>query len=146
MNKELLNQAPPCDHEAEAAILGISLTVPERFHEISSSLKLEDFSSESLRTLYGAMLRLQALGHPIDITLLVGELRDFGEYNRDNGVNATTLVNLYRLYPVPSNLPYYIGRVKEMGRRRHALQRGINLVQAAYNIQASPTLRRRCQW
>ena len=42
------------------------------------------------------MLRLHSASKPIDITLVVGELRDSGQYNTEDGVSATTLVELFR--------------------------------------------------
>jgi hypothetical protein len=38
-------------------------------------------------------------GLPLDVALLVGELRDGGHYNAELGVSAATLVKLYRLCP-----------------------------------------------
>ena len=51
---------------------------------------------------------------PIDVTLLVGELRDSGQYGAEGGVSATTLVELFRLLPLVRHLPYYVERVAEM--------------------------------
>ena len=51
---------------------------------------------------------------PIDVTLLVGELHDSGQYDMEDGVSATTLVDLFRLFPLACNLPHYLERVVEM--------------------------------
>ncbi len=48
---------------------------------------------------------------PFDATLLVGELRDRGQYNVEDGVSAATLVNLFRLFPLACNLSHYMERV-----------------------------------
>jgi replicative DNA helicase len=67
------------------------------------------------------MLSLQQRGLPADATLVVGELRDRGQYNVVDGVSATTLVNSFRLFPLVQHVPYYVQRVGEMARRRHVI-------------------------
>jgi replicative DNA helicase len=108
------------------------LFTPHKFSEIARALTVDDFTDDANRTIFGAMLRLDALGHPVDITLLVGELRDFGEYSADRGVCAATLANLYRNFPMASNLSFYVARLLEVSRRRRGLEQGIELIQAAY--------------
>jgi len=142
-NVDLLDEPPPRDFDSEAAILGVALMYPARFAEITKALTAEDFTDEAHRTIYGAMLRLHALGRPIDPTLVVSELRDFGEYDRDKGITAATICNLYRLFPLQSNLQWYVGRMLEMSRRRRGLERGIKLVQAAHNPSTLPMTPRR---
>ena len=43
-----------------------------------AALEPVDFAGEANRTIYEAMLRLHSAGKPIDVTLLVGELREAG--------------------------------------------------------------------
>ena len=62
---------------------------------------------------------------PPDATLVVGELRDSGLYNADEGVSVATLVELFRLYPLVQHLPHYLDRVVEMSHRRRALAQGV---------------------
>ena len=95
---------------------------PARFDEVAKELAAEDFTDEANRIIFGAMLRLHALGKPIDCALLVGELRDFGEYDADKGVSAATIAHLFRLFSLQSNLKWYVGRLLEMTRRRRGLE------------------------
>ena len=55
---------------------------------------------------------------PIDVTLVVGELRDRGQYGAANSVSATTLVELFRPAPLVRELPQYLSRVLEVSRPR----------------------------
>ena len=71
------------------------------------------------------MLRLQAAGKVIDVAQLVGELRDRGLYNPENGVSAARQIDLFRLFPLACDLPHYLERVVEMSHRRHALEQGV---------------------
>ena len=64
------------------------------------------------------MLRLHSAGKPINVTLLVGELRDAGQYGAEGGVSAATLAELFRPVPLVRELPQYLSRVLEVSRRR----------------------------
>ena len=55
---------------------------------------------------------------PVDVTLVVGELRNRGQYNAEDGVSAATLVELFRPAPLVRELPQYLSRVLEISRRR----------------------------
>ena len=91
---------------------------PGRIAEVAAALEPADFADEANRTIYEAMLRLHSAGKPIDVALLVGELRDGGQYNAEHGVSAATLVELFRPAPLVRELPQYLSRVLEISRRR----------------------------
>ena len=88
---------------------------------MAATLEPADFGDQANRIIYAAMLRLHSAGRPIDVTLLVGELRDSGKYNAEGGVSAATLVELFRLFPLVRHLPYYLERVAEMSARQRSL-------------------------
>jgi replicative DNA helicase len=102
------------DVVAERTVLACVLLDPRRIAEVAAALERADFVDQVNRTIYAAMLRLHSAGKPIDVALLVGELRDRGQYNAVDGVSAATLVELYRLFPLVRHLPYYVERVAEM--------------------------------
>ena len=81
-----------------AAVLAVLLLDPGRIAEVAAALEPADFADEANRTIYAAMLRLHSAGKPINVTLLVGELRDRRHYNAEDGVSAATLVELFRLF------------------------------------------------
>ena len=117
--------APPCDIEAERAVLAAVLLEPCRISDVTAALEPNDFTDQVNRTIYAAMLRLQRRGLPPDATLLIGELRDGGQYNAEEGVSVATLVELFRLYPLVQQLPHYLDRVLEMSHRRRAVGQGV---------------------
>ena len=112
-----LDNSPPHDFDAERAVLACVLLDPARITEVAASLEPADFAGEANRTIYEAMLRLHSAGKPVDATLLVGELRDRGQYNAKDGVSAATLVELFRPAPLVRELPQYLSRVLEISRR-----------------------------
>ena len=113
--------APPCDLEAERAALAVVLLEPRRLSDVVALLTPTDFADRSNRTIFEAMLRLQDRGMKSDATIVVGELRVAGLYNAEDGVSATALVDLFRLFPWASSLPHFLDRVLEMSRRRHVI-------------------------
>ena len=88
---ELLDYAPPHDIDAERAVLAVLLLDPGRIAEAAAALEKADFSDDVNRTVYEAMLRLHLAGTPIDVTLVVGELRDSGMYDAENADNGFLL-------------------------------------------------------
>ena len=116
-----LDDAPPCDIEAERAVLAVVLLEPRRITEVIAVLTPADFTDQSNRTIFEAMLQLQERGLPPDATLVTGELRDGGQYNVEVGISTATLADLFQLFPLVRHLPHYLGRVLEMSRRRHVI-------------------------
>ena len=53
--------------------------------------------------------------------MLVGELRDSGQYNAEGGVSAATLIELFRPAPLVRHLPFYVERIAKMLQRRISL-------------------------
>jgi replicative DNA helicase len=116
-----LDHLPPHDVDAERTVLACVLLDPDRIADVTAALEPADFWDQVNRTIYAAMLRLHSAGKPIDVTLVVGELGDSGQYDAEDGVSATTLVELFRLFPVVRHLPCYVERVAEMSERRKSL-------------------------
>ena len=116
-----LDNNPPHDFDAERAVLACVLLDPGRIAEVAAALEPVDIAGETNRTIYEAMLRLHSSGKPVDVTLVVGELHNRGQYNAEDGVSAATLVELFRLFPLVSELPFYVERVAEMSEQRRSL-------------------------
>ena len=102
-------------------MLACVLLDPRRIAEVTAALEPGDFAGEANRTTYAAMLRLHSAGKPVDVTLVVGELRDSGQYNAEGGVTSATLAELLRPAPLVRELPYYVQRVAEMSERRRLM-------------------------
>jgi replicative DNA helicase len=132
-SSEILDMPLPRDHECERSLLACLLTDPPRFDGVAKVLAADDFDDANNRIIFESMLALRAAGNPIDITLLVGRLRDAGQYDADRGISAATLTNLRALFPSVAILPYYVARLKEMSRRRRARVRGEQILQRAHS-------------
>jgi replicative DNA helicase len=150
---ELLDRGPPYDGDAERAVLaGLLLTTAgavvggvaealKRFAKVAAIVRPDDFLDIVHRSIYEAMLRLYVTGRPPgDLTLLVGEMRDAEVYNAVDGPSADTLLYLYRLHPHAVSIDYYVARLKDISRRRHARERGISLIQKSLSGDQGPSL------
>ena len=102
-------------------MLAVVLLEPRRITEVIAVLTPADFTDQSNRAIFEAMLRLHGRGLPPDATKAVGELSDAGLFNVEDGVSAMTLVDLFRLFPLVQHLPHYLDRVLEMSHRRHVI-------------------------
>ena len=73
----LVNPEPdsrPAAHHAERTILGAMLVEPLAIVDATLLLKSDDFSLDSHRKLYEAMVALSELGHAVDTTTVIEEL------------------------------------------------------------------------
>lgn len=66
-------RTPPCDLHAEAAVLGAILVSPGVLDQVSPFLADYDFYRRQHQVAYRAMLRLRALGQPIDLVSVAAE-------------------------------------------------------------------------
>ncbi len=130
---ELLDQAPPSDLETERAVLACLLLKPGYFHATSEQITESDFGDNAMRQIYAAMLWIERNGKVPDATLLLAQLKEDGQYGTDDGVQFIDIFDLFKLLPLVANLGAYVDRLKEMSHRRRAIERGIQLVQAAHN-------------
>ena len=67
---ELLDRQPPRSIEAERAVIGSLLLLPEACDEVALLVRPEDFYDGAHRAIFGHMLALHDGGRQIDPTLL----------------------------------------------------------------------------
>jgi replicative DNA helicase len=61
-SREKFDSTPPCDIDAERAVLAVVLLEPRQISDVAAALEPADFADEAHRTIYAAMLRLQRRG------------------------------------------------------------------------------------
>ncbi len=67
---ELLDRQPPRSIEAERAVIGSLLLLPEACDEVALVVRPEDFYDDAHRAIFSHMLALHEDGRQIDPTLL----------------------------------------------------------------------------
>ena len=126
-----LGKQPPCDVEAEKALLGSVLLLPDRFDDARAEVKADDFYDDANRSIFVAMMAMHADGQPIDSTLLAGTLKQAGDWERVGGVDY--LYELGQAVPTGASLVHYARIVRETSRKRRMLKVGLDLIHGANN-------------
>lgn len=105
----------PADLDAERDTLASVLLEPKRLDFVAAALTADNFHADRHRLIYEAMLRLDKAEVPIDVPLLLGDLRD----NKDpDGVGARTVIELLSRPVNPANVEHYARRVRVAFARR----------------------------
>jgi len=104
--------------QAEEAVLGAIILVPQILDDEAANLTPNDFSSRSNRGLFAAMRALRSKGERIDALTLATYLRDIGEYGMVGG--GARLTHLGSRVPTTLNVGTYVELVLREARRREA--------------------------
>ncbi len=108
---ELLERQPPCNLEAERAVLGSVLLKPDVCDDVVLIIRPEDFYDEGHQKLFAHMLALHEEGRKVDLTLLVDRLKTSGDLEMIGGYAA--LAEIGNSVPTAANAQFYAGIVRE---------------------------------
>ena len=101
----------PANQDAERLVLGQVLLTPGKVVEVRSELAQEDFSLDSHRRVYLAMLALEAEGITVDYVTLGAQLKMRRELEAIGGISF--LASLTELLPKRDDLSDYYGILRE---------------------------------
>ncbi len=85
VNSEILDRQPPRNLDAEKAVLGSILLVPQVCDDVTLILRPEDFYDDANQKLFAHLREMHDSGKRIDMTLLVDRLRSSGDYESVGG-------------------------------------------------------------
>ncbi len=125
---EILDREPPCDLEAERAVLGSVILDPRRLAEVREVAGPEHFHDHRNEIVYRHVLRLANAGSAVDVTLLCASLKSAGELQAAGG--AIYLAEVLQSVPVAAHAVYYAEIVRDKADRRGLLrlcERGLQL-------------------
>lgn len=122
LNAEILDNAPPHDPDAEAAVLGSLLLVPNGIEKVREHLEAEAFYLSDHQEIYKHMKLLHDRKTPIDTLLLVNSLKAAGQLEQVGG--AWRIAQILQGCPTASNVWYYVKLVNEMAAKRQLLELG----------------------
>ncbi|MAT72283.1 MAG: replicative DNA helicase [Planctomycetaceae bacterium] len=120
--------------EAEKAVLGSILLLPEVFDEVALVLHQDDFSDEANRTIFSHLQEMHSAGKQIDLMLLVERLRHAGVYEQIGG--AAYLAELGKQVPTAAHAEYYGKIVADKAVLRSLILAGTDIVAAAHATDA----------
>lgn len=123
--------APISPHsiEAESAVLATALVSPSQFASIADALKVDDFFMPAHRNIFDAMLELDRRHQPIDVVLLINEMKTRKTLERLEG-GETFLLTLDT--PSTTNVGHHIAAVQEKARLRTLIAACGETMSAAY--------------
>jgi len=127
---ELLDRQPPRSQEAERAVIGSLLLLPEVCDEVALVVRPEDFYDDAHRAIFRHMLALHEDGRQIDPTLLAQRLKDAGQYEMVGG--AAYLLELTQEVATAAHAEYYARIVRDKAVLRALIHAGTDIIHEAY--------------
>ncbi len=125
----------PVSLEAEQALLGSLIIVPESFDKVGGLINEEDFYLEEHRHIYAALLSMFARSKTIDTVTLVNALVEQGDRDEAGGIKYISL--LAESAPSPANILDYAKIVKDKSTLRRLIGICDEINATAYS-EASP--------
>jgi len=128
-------RALPCSIEAEQAVLGGLMLVPERLNEIADFLHADDFLRRDHALIFRAISELVARGVPADAVTLGEWFEAQGAAERVGGMSY--LLSLANTTPSAANIVAYAEVVKEKATLRALIAAASATTEAAYEARGA---------
>ncbi len=117
--------------DAERAVLGSILLLPEVFDEVALVVRASDFYDDANRRLFETLLAMHDGGHRIDLMLLVDRLKKADCYESIGG--AAYLAEIGREAPTAAHAEYYARIVADKAVLRSLIHASVDIQQMAYD-------------
>ena len=127
----LLERQLPHSIEAEQAVIGSLLLLPERCDEVALLVRADDFYDDANRRLYKHIHELHENGKQIDPMLLVQALKDAGEFEMIGG--AAYLAEVGASVPTAAHAEHYAQIVREKSTLRSLIYASTDILRDAYD-------------
>ena len=134
---DVLSRKLPYDLDAERGVVGSLILYPDCYDDVAGEITPDDFFDESNRTLYEAIAALRDASKPVDVTLLVANLKAAGSYETVGG--AAYIYRLTESVANASNAVYYSRLVREHALRRAIIQASTETLRDAYEERSDVT-------
>ena len=127
-----INDARVLPHsiEAEQCVLGCAFIDQDASFNIVSTLKEDDFYSETHKIIFGAMVKVFSNNAPIDFVTVTENLEKNGLLESVGG--AEYLINLTNVIPSASNYEHYMDIVKNDSVLRQLISAGQDIINKSY--------------
>ena len=127
---EHLDRYMPSSREAERAVLGSLLLLPEACDEVALIIRAEDFYDDAHQRIFRHMQALHEDGGRIDPLLLAERLRDSGEFETAGG--SSYLLEVGREVSTAAHAEYYARIVHEKSLLRSLIHVSTDILKDAY--------------
>lgn len=135
MNR-LLDKMPPADIEAEKAVLGSCMLMPEVTDEVILILTKDDFYDDANGLIFEHLTTMWESGRRFDITILADRMRAAKDWEKIGG--AAYLAGIMNAVATAAHAKYYAGIVRDKSMLRQLIIVGHESVQAGYDPGGRP--------
>jgi len=127
---EILDRQPPQNRDAERAVLGSILLLPEVCDEVSLVVRPDEFSDPANETIYGHMLAMHDANQRIDHMLLLERLKAAREVEAVGG--PAYIAEIAQIVPTAAHAQYYARIVHDKAVLRSLIQASTDILRDAY--------------
>jgi replicative DNA helicase len=131
---ELLDRQPPRSIEAERAVIGSILLLPDVCDEVALLVRPDDFYDDVHRRIYRKIIEMHDNSKPIEPPLLLEMLKQSNEYEIVGG--AAYLLELTQTVATAAHAEHYAKIVRDKAVLRSLIHAGTDIVQEAYDPTA----------
>jgi replicative DNA helicase len=136
ITSEILDRQPPRSLEAERAVLGSMMLLPDVCDEVALIVRPDDFYDEANRRIYRRLMRMHEEGRRTDdLVLLFERLKAAGDAEFVGGVPY--LNELLTSTGSAAHAGHYAGIIAELSTKRQVIILGTELLQRAYDGDSS---------
>ncbi len=136
LKKQLLDREPPFNLEAEIAVLGSIMLLPDVCDDVVSIINPEDFYDEANKKIFECMMEMHNMQQKIDIALLRERLIARGDYETIGGANY--LSDVFNRVPTAAHAKYYANIVRDKSTIRRVIYACTDILSDAYEPDADP--------
>lgn len=126
---ELVERQPPRSVEAERAVLGSLLLLPEVCDEVALIIRPDDFYDDAHARIYRQIVALHESGRPVDPLLVVEKLKDSGDHDAVGG--AAYLLELTQEIATAAHAEHFARIVRDKAVLRSLIHAGTDIIQEA---------------
>ena len=131
---QVIQRQLPRNLEAEKAVLGSILLLPQVFDEVALIIRPDDFYDDANRTMFMHLLQMHDGGQQLDPMLLVERLRSADQYEAIGG--AAYIAELGSIVPTAAHAEYYAKIVADKSVLRALIHAGTDILHDAYDPTA----------
>ena len=131
-----IDRQQPRNLDAEKAVLGSILLLPEVYDEVALIVRPHDFYDDANQILFEHLMQMHDLGIQIDPMLLVERLRSADQYEKVGG--AAYLAEIGSIVPTAAHAEYYARIVAEKAVLRSLIHASTDILKDAYDPTADP--------
>lgn len=126
--------APPHAVEAEQALLGVLLLVPERLPEVAGLVQLADFYNDGHRRIWRHLSEMAEAGESIDALTVSDRIAQWNEVDQTGGMSY--LLELCAPATPSAKIDAYARLIADRAQRRRLLERVRDIEQLAHSAGA----------